>query len=199
MSNPLYDALFAPHEGRDSVFLHLPDGGSLTYAAFLAEADRMANALASLGVTPGDRVAVHVQKSPQALALYAACVKSGVVFLPLNTAYTPTELEYFVGDSQAAVFVCDPGEVDDLKPIAGASGCRLETLAGDGSGSLADLAAAQRARFDAVSRDEDDLAALLYTSGTTGRSKGAMLTQKNLLSNAEALVEAWRFTDQDVL
>ncbi len=199
MSNPLHDALFAPHEGRDTVFLHLPDGGSLTHAAFLAEADRMANALASLGVTPGDRVAVHIQKSPQALALYAACVKSGVVFLPLNTAYTPTELEYFVGDSQAAVFVCDPGEVDDLKPVADASGCRLETLAHDGSGSFADLAAGQRAAFDAVSRDDDDLAALLYTSGTTGRSKGAMLTQKNLLSNAEALVDAWRFADQDVL
>jgi malonyl-CoA/methylmalonyl-CoA synthetase len=199
MSNPLYEALFAPHEGRDTAFLHLPDGGLLTHAEFIAEANRMANALVGLKVKPGDRVAVHVRKSPEALALYAACLKSGVVFLPLNTAYTPTELEYFVGDSQAALFLCDPDEADELAPIVKAAGCHLHTLAADGSGSFADLAAGQAAVFDAVPRSEDDLAALLYTSGTTGRSKGAMLTQKNLLSNAQALVEAWRFTGQDVL
>ncbi len=199
MTNPLYDALLAPHEGSDRVFLHLADATTLSYAQFLAMADRTANALAALGVAPGDRVAVHVEKSPQALALYAACLKSGAVFLPLNTAYTPKELDYFVGDSGAALFVCDPGEAEAMAPIAKAAGSALKTLAGDGSGSLSDLVAEQPDSFTAVDRAEDDLAALLYTSGTTGRSKGAMLTQKNLLSNAEALVVTWRFTADDVL
>jgi malonyl-CoA/methylmalonyl-CoA synthetase len=199
MTNPLYDALLRPHEGRETPLMRLPGGGRLTHAAFLAMADRMANALVALGVGPGDRLAAHVHKSPEALALYAACLKSGAVFLPLNTAYTPAELSYFVGDSGAALLVCDPDEADEMAAVTEAAGTRLVTLAGDGTGSLADLAARQPARFDAVPRGADDLAALLYTSGTTGRSKGAMLTQKNLLSNAQALTEAWRFTDRDVL
>ncbi|MDG3040184.1 malonate--CoA ligase [Roseicyclus marinus] len=199
MTNPLHDALFAPHEGSDKVFLHLPDGAGVSYAQFLSMADRTANALASLGVGPGDRVAVHVEKSPQALALYAACIKAGVVFLPLNTAYTAKELDYFVGDSGASLFVCDPGEADEMAPIAAAVGAVLKTLGADGTGSLSDLAAGQPDGFAAVPRALDDLAALLYTSGTTGRSKGAMLTQGNLLSNAQALVECWRFSEDDVL
>ncbi|PWK62519.1 malonate--CoA ligase [Roseicyclus mahoneyensis] len=199
MTNPLYDALFAPHTGSDRVFMHLSDGGKVTYAAFLQMADRTAQALVSLGVAPGDRVAVHVEKSVQALALYSACIKAGVVFLPLNTAYTAKELEYFVGDSGAALFVCDPGEAEAVAPIAQATGAMLRTLAGDGSGTLSDLAATMPAQFETVACGEDDLAALLYTSGTTGRSKGAMLTQRNLLSNAQALVACWRFTEGDVL
>lgn len=199
MTNPLFDALFAPHSGRDTAFLHDVNGQTTTHGAFLDEAARYANALTALGVTPGDRVAVHIQKSPQALALYAGCVQAGAVFLPLNTAYTPAELEYFVGDSGAALFVCDPAEAEDLTPIAEANGCTLRTLAGDGSGTLSDLVVGQKSDFNTVARDEDDLAALLYTSGTTGRSKGAMLTHRNLLSNARALVECWRFTADDVL
>lgn len=199
MTNPLYDALFARFEGQDTVFLHLPGGKTLTHAAFLDEAGRMANALTALGVGPGDRVAVHIAKSAQALALYAACVKSGAVFLPLNTAYTPSELAYFVSDSEAKVFVCDPGEEADLESVAASAGAILKTMAADGSGCLADLAKAQDSAFQTVPRGEDDLAALLYTSGTTGRSKGAMLTHHNLLSNAQSLVEAWRFTSSDVL
>jgi malonyl-CoA/methylmalonyl-CoA synthetase len=199
MTNPLHDALFAPHEGRETVFLHLPGGGTLTHAAFLSRARRTANALTAMGVGPGDRVAVHVEKSPEALALYAACVMAGVVFLPLNTAYTAKELEYFVGDSGAALFVCDPGEAEAMAPIAEDAGAKLLTLGADGAGSLNDAVAGQGDAFAPVPRGEDDLAALLYTSGTTGRSKGAMLTQKNLLANAEALVECWRFTREDVL
>ncbi len=199
MTNPLHDALFAPHQGSGKVFLHLPDGTTLSYAAFLAMACRTANALVSLGVEPGDRVAVHVEKSPQALALYAACIKAGVVFLPLNTAYTPKELDYFVGDSAAALFVCDPSEAEAMTPIAAAAGAQLKTLGADGRGTLSDLVATQPDSFATVPRASDDLAALLYTSGTTGRSKGAMLTQENLLSNAQALVECWRFTKDDIL
>ena len=199
MTNPLYDALFAPHEGKTTPFLKLSDGTTVSHGVFLQEVDRTANALVSLGVAPGDRVAMHVIKSRQALVLYAACVKSGAVFLPLNTAYTPRELEYFVGDSGAALFVCDPSEEAELRDIAAQTGAQLETLGANGEGSLTDLVAAQPAAFTAVPRDKDDLAALLYTSGTTGRSKGAMLTHENLLSNARSLVEAWRFTRDDVL
>ena len=144
-------------------------------------------------------MAVHVEKSPEALALYAACVMAGAVFLPLNTAYTAKELEYFVGDSGAALFVCDPAEAEAMAPVAAAAGARLLTLAGDGAGSLGEAVAGQGDVFAPVARSEDDLAALLYTSGTTGRSKGAMLTHRNLLSNAEALVACWRFTSDDVL
>ncbi len=128
MTNPLYDALFAPHEGQGTVFLHLADGGRLTHAEFLSKARRTANALTAMGVAPGDRVAVHVEKSPGALALYAACVMAGVVFLPLNTAYTAKELDYFVGDSGAALFVCDPAEAGAMAPIAEAAGAKLLTL-----------------------------------------------------------------------
>jgi malonyl-CoA/methylmalonyl-CoA synthetase len=199
MTNPLYDALFAPHEGQDTVFLHLPGGGTLTHAGFLTKVRQTANALTAMGAKPGDRVAVHVEKSPEALALYAACVMAGVVFLPLNTAYTAKELDYFVGDSGAAIFVCDPGEAEAMAPIAEAAGAKLLTLGGDGAGTLSDAVAGQGDEFAPVARGEDDLAALLYTSGTTGRSKGAMLTQRNLLSNAQALVDCWRFTSQDVL
>ncbi|MBS0125022.1 malonate--CoA ligase [Thetidibacter halocola] len=199
MTNPLYDALFAPHEGKSTPFLHLGDGKTVSHLVFLQDVARMANALVSLGVAPGDRVAVHVNKSPQALVLYAACVKAGAVFLPLNTAYTPRELDYFVGDSGAKLFVCDPSEETDLQGIAADVGATLKTLGTDGQGTLPDIAAAQQPRFDTVPRARDDLAALLYTSGTTGRSKGAMLTQENLLSNAEALIDSWQFTSKDVL
>jgi malonyl-CoA/methylmalonyl-CoA synthetase len=199
MANPLYDALFAPHEGKVTPFLHLTEGRIITHAAFLDLVGQMANALAGLGVAAGDRVAVHVEKSVEALALYAACVKSGAVFLPLNTAYTPSELAYFVEDSGAALFLCDPGEAQAVEPIARATDCTLRTLGPNGEGSFMETVRAQSPLSDIAPRDLDDLAALLYTSGTTGRSKGAMLTQMNLLSNAEALVTAWQFTDRDVL
>ncbi|MBO6883127.1 MAG: malonyl-CoA synthase [Marivita sp.] len=199
MANPLYDALFAPHDGNATPFLQLADGSTVTHADFLELVSQMANALGALGVVPGDRVAVHIEKSPEALALYAACVKSGAVFLPLNTAYTPIELSYFVEDSRAKLFLCDPSELDAVTDIAKVTGAILHSLGAEGDGSFMDLARAQPSHSDIAERKAEDLAALLYTSGTTGRSKGAMLTQANLLSNAEALVDAWQFTDRDVL
>lgn len=199
MANVLYDALFAPHAQSERDFLLLPDGTTISYGDFVDEIARIAGALVALGVEPGDRVVVQVPKSARALALYGACVQSGAVLLPLNTAYTAAEVDYFVGDAQPRVLVCDPASVDRLGPIAEARGAVLQTLDANGEGSLAGLAAQQPARFETVARDADDLAALLYTSGTTGRSKGAMLTHANLLSNTEVLVEEWRFTADDVL
>ncbi len=199
MANPLFDRLFGIHAGKATPFLHLPDGEIVTHQDFLGRAAQIANVFAQTGLEPGDRVAAQVEKSPEALALYAACVQAGLIFLPLNTAYTADELTYFIENSGASVVICDGRREATLAPIAKRLGAAVETLNGDGSGTLMDQAAAMPLAFATVERKGDDLAAFLYTSGTTGRSKGAMLTQDNLLSNAETLVQEWRFTDSDVL
>ncbi|QBF30233.1 malonyl-CoA synthase [Thalassococcus sp. S3] len=199
MANPLYDTLFGRYAGKTTVFLQMVDGTTITHAAFLETAGRFANLLAHLEIAPGDRVAAQVAKSPQALALYTACVQAGVVFLPLNTAYTADEVSYFVENSGARLLVCDPASVNDLQGVADACGAGLQTMSADGGGSFASAAAGLPADFATVDRSDDDLAAFLYTSGTTGRSKGAMLTQGNLLSNSETLMSEWQFTAQDAL
>ncbi|MEX3315009.1 malonyl-CoA synthase [Sulfitobacter sp. PS-8MA] len=199
MANPLYDQLFGCHAGKTTPFLHLPDGVTLTHAGFVARAARFANVLRAMGIAPGDRLAVQIDKSPDALAVYAACAQAGVIFLPLNPAYTAEEIRYFVTDSGAAAFVCQPARREEMAPVAKAAGTRLETLGAEGEGSLAAQADAADDSFTTAERSADDLAAFLYTSGTTGRSKGAMLTQGNLLSNAQTLVDLWQFTSNDVL
>ncbi|MDC3338561.1 malonyl-CoA synthase [Planktomarina temperata] len=199
MANPLYDSLFGQHLESEAVFLHLPEEQSLTYGDFLRLAARYAGAFTDMGLVAGDRVAVQIEKSPQALAVYAACVQAGLVFLPLNTAYTADEVTYFVENSGAGIVLGDDNKRSALEPIAKSCGARLETLNANGSGSFADKAAGFPTVFDTVPREAGDLAAFLYTSGTTGRSKGAMLTQDNLLSNAQTLQKEWRFTARDVL
>ena len=197
MPNPMFDALFAPLADRSTPFLILGDGGTVSGEEFMGLIARLAHALRASGLGAGDRLAVQVAKSPEAFALYGAAVALGAVFLPLNTAYTPAEVGYFLSDAEPAVFVCDPGRAAALAEVA--AGARVLTLAADGSGTLADLAAGQPGTIAPADRDQDDLGALLYTSGTTGRSKGAMLSQRNLLSNARVLADLWRFTDRDVL
>ncbi|MEE9333274.1 MAG: malonyl-CoA synthase [Granulosicoccaceae bacterium] len=199
MPNPLYDALIGKHTGKLTPFLHLSNNRVVTHQDFIALAARIANTITQLGVAPGDRVAAQVVKSPEALALYAACVQAGLVFLPLNNAYTVDELSYFVEDSDAALLICDGASQTSLSALASKLDVVLETLNADGTGSLIDKANVQSSIFETTERSANDLAALLYTSGTTGRSKGAMLTQGNLLSNAKVLVDEWRFTHNDVL
>ncbi len=199
MTNLLYDALFARHAGNANPFLLLQNGESLSYDAFLDMAARFANAIVEAGAGPGDRLALQAAKTPEALAVYAACVQAGVVFLPLNTAYTSDEVDYFVENAGASLLVCDGSNEVSLAPIARRHGASLFTLNADGSGTLAERSRRQRSTFDPVARDDDDLVALLYTSGTTGKSKGAMLTHANLLSNARVLARLWRFSADDVL
>ena len=199
MANPLFDNLFGIHAVKATPFLHLSGGATLTHHGFLETAAQMAHMMHGLGLKTGDRVAAQIEKSPEALALYAACVQSGLVFLPLNTAYTADELDYFVEDSQASLLICDARKEAKVLPIAKRHSAQVETLNADGSGSLMDTARTLPTSFETVDRNEDDLAALLYTSGTTGRSKGAMLSHENLLSNAITLAKAWHFTKTDVL
>src|SRR5215218_3579395 len=176
-----------------------PAGEAISYADLTALSGRLANVLAARGVKPGDRVAVQVEKSVPALVLYLATVRAGAVYLPLNTAYTLAELEYFIGDAEPSLVVCDPGKRDGVTQLAAKVGASVETLDAKGQGSLTDTAANAAGDFETVQRAGDDLAAILYTSGTTGRSKGAMLTHDNLVSNAVTLKDVWRFTADDVL
>ncbi len=196
--NTLFDRIRARMPAPDKQFLETESGRCLSYGDVLRETGRLANCLVGLGVTPGDRVAVQVEKSPEALLLYLATVRAGAVFLPLNPAYTLRELEYFVRDAEPRLIVCDPGKREGVAAMAG-PGAVVETLGKQADGSILSLAASASADFDDRPRGAGDLAAILYTSGTTGASKGAMLTHENLVSNAETLVEAWRFTGKDVL
>ncbi|MGY6549630.1 MAG: malonate--CoA ligase [Roseinatronobacter sp.] len=197
MSNPLYDALFAPLAGDARPILTRDCGGQITAARLHQQLAQYAHALRALGLQPGDRMAVQASKSPDFLALYGAAVATGVIFLPLNTAYTAEELSYFVSDCSARLLVTDPAQASALGPLAAQLGAGLETLGPEGT--LDQRAKAQPTALAPTPRRPDDLAALLYTSGTTGRSKGAMLSQRNLLSNAQTLVRHWGFTARDVL
>lgn len=199
MPNLLYDALFSPLAERDTPFLHLAQGQTISGRTFHDLVLHFAAALQAIGLAPGDRLAMQAAKSPEALALYGAAVAAGVVFLPLNTAYTADEVAYFVENSGARLLLGDSANAATLQPVAQRTGARFHTLDADGSGSFSSFAQEAKHRFTPVDLGEDDLAAFLYTSGTTGRSKGAMLTQGNLLSNAEVLVREWRFTADDVL
>ncbi|QFT70353.1 Long-chain-fatty-acid--CoA ligase [Labrenzia sp. THAF35] len=199
MMNHLFDALTAFIPNRSKVFLETLDGGKITYADMFARSAQYAGALQKLGVKAGDRVAVQVEKTPDTLMLYLGTIRAGGVFLPLNTAYTPAEIGYFVGDAEPAVFVCDPARADELAGTAQKAGARLHTLDQNGEGSLSLLADQMPTDYDNRPREDDDLAAILYTSGTTGRSKGAMLTHGNLASNSQTMVKYWQFTEDDVL
>jgi malonyl-CoA/methylmalonyl-CoA synthetase len=199
MSNHLFHAFRDRIPAPDRVLMETDDGRSIAYGDMLARSAQLAHALRHLGVEPGDRVAVQVEKSPECVFLYLACLRAGAIFLPLNTAYTLTELGYFFGDAEPRLIVCDPERASDIAQLARASGAVTVALGRNGEGSLTDHAAQQPTDFDDVARGPDDLAAILYTSGTTGRSKGAMLSHENLASNARVLVDQWRFTDDDVL
>ena len=186
---------------EDALFLNNHDTGRpVTYGAFFANAERMAAAMVAAGVKPGDRVAVQTPKTVTMLEIYVGALLAGAVFLPLNTGYTPAEVGYFLSDATPTLFVCHPKSVSDLSSVVRDGGVKsVWTLADDESGTAADHRDAQEPGFHAVARAASDLAAILYTSGTTGRSKGAMLTHRALASNSETLRDYWQFTQDDVL
>ena len=193
MNANLY-SLFERHfpDGTEQPFLIVPNGPVVHYDDLAALSAQIAHALVAAGCVPGDRVAVQADKHWHVLALYLACLRAGLVYLPLNTGYQKAELGYFFGDAQPRVVVCG---TDRLGVIAALDrDATVLTLP-----ELVDRAAPMPTDFDTLPRAPDDLAAILYTSGTTGRSKGAMITHRNLASNGLALVEAWGFTRGDVL
>ena len=194
-SNHLFDGLLSGRETDPRRMLDVPGGRCWSYAELVELSGRFANLLQVAGVVPGDRIAVQVQKSVEAIALYLAAVRTGAVFLPLNTAYTSAEVGYFLDDAEPAVFVCDSARESEFAGID----ARLYSLDGDGSGSFTAAAESQPVAFDNRARTADDLVAILYTSGTTGVSKGAMLSHDNLLSNALTLADYWQFSSDDVL
>ena len=198
MANILFDALIAPHANNRSPFLVCDDGTIVTYAAFVRRAAQMAHALVDAGARPGDRLVVQGPKTADAVALFAGALQAGIIYLPLNTAYTKAEVRYFLDDARPTVVVCDPGRKSSFQMTAPRFG-EILTLAPEGSGTLATIADSKPQVFPTVPRGPEDLAALLYTSGTTGRSKGAMMSHKNLLSNAQALTDLWRIGSDDQL
>jgi len=203
MNNPananLFSRLFDKLDDPGRLAIEMLDGQRISYGELIARAGQMANLLVARGVKVGDRVAAQTEKSVAALVLYLATVRAGAVYLPLNTAYTLNELDYFIRDAEPSLVVCDPGKAEGIGTIADKVGANVETLGPDGKGSLTEAAAAAKPEFPTVQRGNDDLAAILYTSGTTGRSKGAMLSHDNLASNSLTLVDYWGFTDNDVL
>ena len=201
MNQNLYSQL-AAHFPRDPAApcMILPDGRVWTYGDVEHASARMANLIVELGLQPGDRVAAQVEKTPEALVLYLAAIRAGMVFLPLNPAYQRHELEHFLRDATPGLFVCRPqvrALADELAAKAGVS--NVLELDDAGRGTLINAATPHADAFATVPRTGADLAAILYTSGTTGRSKGAMLSHRNLAHNAQTLHDYWHFQPGDVL
>lgn len=194
----LFQEVFASR--MDKPLLVLNDGGSYSYRAIDDLSARLAAVLLSTGARPGDRISAQVKKSPQALALYFACLRAGLVFHPLNPAYKAEELRYFLENAEPSVVIADSENVRTMQNLLkGVSDTPVLTLNADGSGTLMEAAEGAQPRTAIVAAEEDSMAVLLYSSGTTGQPKGIVLTHGNLAMNARTLTKAWGFTDEDVL
>jgi malonyl-CoA/methylmalonyl-CoA synthetase len=182
-----------------TVLLETPTGQRHTYADALSASARFAHYLTDLGLRAGDRVTVQVSKSPESLWLYLACLRAGFVYQPLNEAYRQEEMAYFIGDAEPSLIVCDPANQAMIADLANQRDCPVLTLGTAADGSLIEASRSGAAEFETIPRDPDDVAVLLYSSGTTGKPKGAMLTHGNLIANTDTLVRAWGFTSDDRL
>ncbi len=202
MSNANLFAILQEHFPKDMsvTAMTVPGGETISYAELDARSASIAGLLSDLGIGKGERIAVQVDKSPQAVALYLACLRSGAVYLPLNTAYTPSEVSYFLDDAEPSLLVCRPQSKQALSNVVAENATvTILTLDESGRGSLTDQAVQAEPNIDVTVVNPEDLGAILYTSGTTGRSKGAMLSHENLASNAIALHKMWGWQEGDVL
>ncbi|HEX3667335.1 MAG TPA: malonyl-CoA synthase [Rhizomicrobium sp.] len=195
----LFAAIRSAAPDGSRVFIRDVAGHRLTYHEMYAETARIANCLVAAGLRPGDRLAVQVEKSVTAILVALACMRAGAIFLPLSPAYTLAELEYFLADAEPSCVVVQPGKQSSIGSMLAGKAAILTLDSGGKRGSLIDGTRGMPDSIHDVPRTADDLAAILYTSGTTGRSKGAMLTHYNLVSNALTLRDLWRFTRDDVL
>ena len=182
-----------------TVLLETPAGQRYSYADALSASARLAHYLTDLGLEAGDRVTVQVSKSPESLWLYLACLRAGFIYQPLNEAYRQEEMAYFIGDAEPSLIVCDPANQAMIADLANKQDCPVLTLGTATDGSLIEASRSSAAEFETIPRDADDVAALLYSSGTTGKPKGAMLMHGNLVANTDTLVRAWGFTSGDRL
>ena len=186
-SNYLFDEIFKSNETSSNIFL-INENKETSYLEFHEIVNQISNYLIDINLLPGDRVAIQAEKNVIQLAIYVATIKAGGVYLPLNTGYTLSELEYFFNDAKPKVIIVDDKIQNEVKNLLSYSSFSILSLNLDETGSLIEQI-----------RNENDLAAILYTSGTTGKSKGAMLSHRNLVSNSEVLRNFWKFTENDVL
>jgi malonyl-CoA/methylmalonyl-CoA synthetase len=201
MGQNMYEVLIGdPGAERSLACLEVPDGQSFTYDDLDKQSARVANLLASHGIAGGDRVVAQVEKSAHCVFLYLACLRTGAVYVPLNTCYTGEETSYFLDDARPRAMICQPERHEEaLRFCRQASVPEVFTLGAAGQGNLFESCRAMLTTFPPAPVGETDVAAILYSSGTTGRPKGAMLTHGNLAHNARALVKAWGFTREDIL
>lgn len=187
-------------DSPDRVAIETEQGASFTYGELDRAVARTVHALFEAGLRPGDRVAAQVHKCVASLFVYLACLRAGLVYLPLNTAYQSSELDYFLRDAEPGLILVEPENADAITALSnGSVGAPVMTLGENEQRGLAKRVAAASAKFDTRRCNASDLAAIIYTSGTTGRSKGAMVTHGNLVSNARALTQIWQFSSDDVL
>lgn len=193
-------AIFSAQWDRSATFLTTPAGEHYTYGDALSASGQVAQFLADAGVRVGDRVSVQAQKSVEFVWLYLGCLRAGIAFHPLNPAYTEHELEYFFTDAAPAMVIYDPANPANVRGVATAAGvARIDTMAADGRGSFRDGRRAAQITTSIVHSGADDIAVLLYSSGTTGRPKGIPLSHGNIGANASGLSKAWGFARHDVL
>ena len=198
MANVLYDKIFGPNVNSEKIFLKTKNS-NISYKKFTELSNKIANSLTLNGLRPGDRIAIQAEKSVTQLAVYAATIKAGGIYLPLNTAYTANELKYFMSDARPKIIILDEKSFNSTKENLSDIEAHFFTLNKDESGSLIDSIAPCSTKFSAINRGEEDIAVIMYTSGTTGKSKGAKLCHRNLKTNAEMLEKSWMFTENDVL
>jgi malonyl-CoA/methylmalonyl-CoA synthetase len=199
LTNSLYSNLIEPNLNNNKTFLILDDGTEISYKDFISLSSKISNKLTNLGLRSGDHILVKSPKCKETLSIYLTSILTGSVFFPLNSNYTLNETIYFIEDSKPSFLICESSEVESIKPICDDIGCRILSLNANGEGDVTNDLENFDSSFKPNIRVKDDLAALLYTSGTTGKPKGAMLTHQNLVSNAHQLINLWDIDKSDTL